>query len=95
MIIYLAQSYCEVPNILRKADDSLKVLLFLGLVFVSIKFIYSLYVELSARIVDLKKINDGKKPVLLVVPFALFAGLFILQAFQVISPVILNLCIYK
>lgn len=95
LIIYLSQSYCAASEKIRHADDSLKMLLVFGLGLVLIKFVLSLYKEMSVHLKKFREINDNKMPWILLIPFALFTGLFLLQIYQVISPIILSLCVYN
>ena len=95
LIIFLSQSYCEVPDVMRKADDSLKTLLGIGLIFVVVKFIQSLYKEIPDHMNSFQEVNGNRKSRIFYIFFAIFTGIFIWQAYQVVSPIILNLCIYK
>jgi len=95
LIIFLSQSYCDLPNIVRTGDDALKTLLSLGLVYIAFNFLWSLYKEIASLSKTLKKLNKGKKPWIILLPFALFTGIFVWQIYQVVQPIVQNLCIYK
>jgi len=94
LIIFLAQSYCDAPNLTKSGNDALKVLLAFSLLYLSFDFFRSLYAEVTARSKTLKQANDGKNPWIFLVPFALFVGIFVWQLYQVMFPIISNLCIY-
>lgn len=95
LLIFLAQSYCGVPNTTQSASDALKSLFGFGLLYIGFIFLRSLYNELSKSLKHLEDVYNGKKPWIIVVLFASFTGLFMWQLYQVISPIIFNLCIYK
>jgi predicted neutral ceramidase superfamily lipid hydrolase len=95
LIIFLAQSYCQVPLASQTANDSLKSLVAFGLIYIGVEFFRSIYKEATGRAKTLKEANDNKRPWLMMIPFALFTGLFIWQVVQVLLPIIQNLCVYK
>jgi len=94
LMIYLAETYCELPVSSRTGDDALKTLLGIGLIYIAVDFLCYLYKEVTARSKTLKEV-DGKRPWFVLVPFAMFTGLFLWQIYQVMNPIVLNLCIYK
>ncbi|MBI5400648.1 MAG: hypothetical protein HZB12_00825 [Candidatus Yonathbacteria bacterium] len=94
LIIFLAQSYCEVPNLTQSGNDALKTLIAFGFIYIGFDFFKSLYKEVRSRLKTLKEINDGKNPWIFLFPFALFLGIFLWQLYQVINPIMVNLCIY-
>ena len=95
LIIFLAQSYCQIPLAAQTANDSLKSLVAFGLIYIGVEFFCSLYKEATDRAKTLKEANNNKRPWLILIPFALFTGLFIWQVVQVLLPLIQNLCVYK
>jgi len=95
LIIFLAQSYCDVPSIARTGDDALKTLLAFGFLYIAADFLRALYKEVTDRTKTLKQANGGKHPWLFLLPFALFTGLFVWQVMQVLLPILQNLCVYK
>jgi hypothetical protein len=96
LLIFLSQSYCDIPNRSITGDGSLKFLLVIGIAYIIINFFYCFY-----RII--KKHNKNEKGKLFtrevgflgVIIFFAFVGLFIWQVYQVVFPIITNLCIYK
>lgn len=95
LIIFLAQSYCEAPNLTQSGNDSLKILLVFGLFYITFDFLRSLYKEIVLRSKTLQHANHGKRPWIFLIPFAFFLGLFLVQLYQVISPILKGLCIYQ
>ncbi len=95
LIIFLAQSYCEVPNLTQSGNDALKTLLVFGFLYVTVDFLKSLYKEIVARSKTFQHANNGKRSWLFLIPFALFVGIFVWQIVQVLMPILQNLCIYK
>jgi hypothetical protein len=97
LLIYIAETYCGLPINFRTGDDALKSLLIVGLSYITISFIYNLYKEITNRLKALKEIKGINKNLiswLILIFFALFVGIFVWQIYQVISPIILNLCVY-
>ena len=95
LIIFLAQSYCEAPNLTQSGNDALKTLITLGFFYITFDFLKSLYQEIITRSKTLKHTNDENGPWLFLVPFAFFVGVFVWQIVQVLMPILQNLCIYK
>jgi hypothetical protein len=95
LMIFLAQSYCAVPKDARTADDSLKFLLVFGLAYIAVVFFKSMYKEMENVLATAKKIGKGESPALFVVLFVAFIGVFLFQLYQVINPIVQNLCIYS
>jgi hypothetical protein len=95
LVIFLAQSYCDVPSAARTGNDALATLIGFAILYIGYEFINSVYKEIKSRMNQFKEANNNKSPWPVVVLFALFVGLFILQVWQVISPIIHNLCIYQ
>ena len=95
LIIFLAQSYCQSPAYLHTADNSLKSLLGFGILYVGFIFFRSLYKELKESLNKFKDANSGKRSWFVVVLFALFVALFLVQLYQVINPILMGLCVYQ
>ena len=107
LVIFIGQSFCDVPVKFHTADSSLMNIIGFGLLYVGGLFIVSLYKELygdkeaksdsrqKGMIKLFKDMNGGKNPWLILVLYALFLGLFLWQLYQVINPIIDNLCVYS
>lgn len=94
LLIYLAQSYCDVRILASQSDDALKGLIFLGVTYITFKFLKDLKVALENKLQSIPE-KRWTREVLVVALFALFTGSFVWSIFQVVSPIILDLCIYK
>lgn len=101
VVIFLTQSYCSLPEVSRTADDALKSLFGFGIIYSAFLFVSSLKDELfgdKEKKWSLKHLTEGKNPKdrwIILVPYAVFIGLFLWQFYQVANPIINNLCIYK
>lgn len=95
LIIFLAQSYCDVPNLTQSGNDALKSLLGFSIIYLGFDFIRSLYKEVTGHTKRMKEINKGKNPWIFLIPFALFVGIFLWQLYQVMFPILNSLCIYN
>lgn len=94
LILYLAQAYCEVPQVARTGDDALKSLLIFGFLYIAVDFFCRLYREVVERSKILKEIDGYKRFWLVVIPFILFSILFTWEIYQIVAPITRNLCIY-
>lgn len=95
LLIYLAQSYCDVPNRLPAGNDSLKSLLVVGILYISVSFFRSLYETIKN---NYKKVENEKwswEKIFTVSLYLFFTFLFVWQVYRVMEPIVLNLCIYK
>lgn len=95
LIVFLAQSYCEAPNLTQSGNDALNTLLVFSFIYIGFDFFRSLYKEVTSRTRTLKQVNDGKSPWIFLVPFALFVGIFLWQLYQVMLPILSSLCVYN
>lgn len=95
LLIFLSQSYCNVPNRSIDGDKALKSLLVVGLIYITLNFCRSLYEALRKNYKAVENERWSKDKVIAVALFLIFAGLFLWQVFLVISPIIMNLCVYK
>lgn len=96
LLIYLAQSYCDVPITMRTVggDAALMSLVGFGILYVGIEFLKTLRREISERLKQLTEMNNKKRPWFIVVPYGLFTGIFAWQVGQVLMPIINSLCVY-
>ncbi len=93
LMIFIAQAYCNLPEAARTADASLQSLIGFGLLCIVVAFFKSLYTEMINSLEKFKEINGGKKSYTLIIFFSIFVGLFLLQLYQVIAPILHGLCI--
>ncbi len=97
LLIFLAESYCNVPNRLALNNEAMKNLLLIGLLYITFLFCRSLYEALRdyyEKIEDQPK-EKQKGKVGGIALFLIFTGLFIYQIYLAVSPIVLNLCVYK
>lgn len=95
LLIFLAQSYCDVKERTLVGNNALGSLVSIGLLYIVFHFTKSLY---DALIKNLNKIEDKKwtwEKILMVGMFLFFTGTFVFAIYQVVSPIVLDLCIYK
>jgi len=95
LMIFITQTYCGLPDIARTGDDALTSLFGFGLLYVGFLFTKSLHSELKCGLKRFEDIYAGKKPWIMVTLFAIFIGLFLWQLYQVMFPIVSNLCVYK
>jgi hypothetical protein len=95
LIIFLAQAYCATPTAAHTANDALMTLVGVGLIYIGIKFFWTIYEEALGRAKSLREAYDHKWPWLILIPFALFTGLFAWQVIQVLIPIVQNMCVYQ
>jgi hypothetical protein len=95
LLIFLSQSYCEIAARAPASDAALKNLLVLGLLYIGITFVRSLY-EISKE--NYRKMHGERWSLRRIITIALFiilTGLFLWQIYLVVGPIITNLCVYK
>lgn len=96
LIIFLAQSYCSVPNHPISGDSALKFLLMFGFIYLIFAFFQIFYKGISEYFEPFTKIKkEYIWKVLLVLVFVAIIFLFLWTIYQVVSPIVLNLCVYK
>lgn len=107
LILFIAQSYCGLDVTERLADDSLRSLIGISILFIGVIFIVRLYRELFGdpegkrefdkvgTLKSLRDANEGKDSFIILVLYASFMGLILGQLFKVLYPIFDNLCIYQ
>ncbi len=95
LIIFLAQSYCDVPTRFTPGDKALKSLLVIGVLYIIISFCRSLYEVIKNNYRKVKKDRWSIGEIIIITIYSIFAIMFIWQIYQVVSPIILNLCVYR
>jgi hypothetical protein len=99
-ILFIAQSYC-LSTAPHSGDDSLKVLLVFGLIYVFTIFVKTLWRELfghkeqKGSVKKFKELYGGRHSWLLLTLYGVSIGLFFLQLYQVMKPIVFGLCIYQ
>lgn len=95
LLIFLAQSYCAVPQRLISGDVALKNLLTFGILYIIFSFFYSLYKSSREYYKKIETEKFSKEKIITIILYLLFIYLFVQQIYQIIKPIILNLCVYK
>lgn len=95
LLIFLAQSYCDVPNYPVSGEQALKSLLFIGISYILIKFFLSLYKALKKNYKVVKNEGWSNEKVATVVLVLVFTVLFIYEIYLVTAPIVQNLCVFK
>lgn len=95
LLIFLAQSYCDKVKVLSKSDDALKVLITLGIAYISYEFFKALFEALRKKLDSISKEKWTWEKVFVVALFLVFTFVFIRIIYQVTSPIIYNLCVYN
>lgn len=93
LLIFLAQSYCDAHT--KTGDSALKILIFLGITYMVFEFFKSLWKALIERLDKAKNIKWSWEKNLVVFLFCIFTTSIVWMIYQVVSPIITNLCIYK
>ena len=94
LILFIADEYCKVPLAHQTADSALMTLVGVGMIYIGIKFFWTVYEEAKNRVHKLREV-DRKQSWLILVPYALFTGLFSWQVISVVLPIVNNLCVYQ
>lgn len=95
LLIFLAQSYCDVPSHSDTSNQAMSNLLLVGLLYIAFLFCRSLYGALREYYKKVEKEPWSKEKIGGISLFLIFTGLFIYQIYLVVSPIVLNLCVYK
>ncbi len=99
LLIFLGQSYCSLSVIRTDTGNSaLKLLVLFGLGYVAYNFYLKIkeavkYYREKLKLNEFKK--EGKIFYFITATFFIFVVVFIIFVYQIISPIILGLCVYK
>lgn len=95
LLIFLAQSYCDLSVKPSGTKEALQSLLIIGLSYIIYNFIKSLLEVCKNRYRIIKNDKDRFFKIVSISLFIFFAGVFVWQIFLVVNPIISDLCIYK
>lgn len=97
LLIFLAQSYCLVPIRTVSGDNALKLILVVGFVYLVVDFFDVFIKEISDLFKSLSPIKKDLiwKIIFIIVFYVSIIVGFLFALYQVVSPIVLNLCIYK
>lgn len=95
LIIFIAQSYCDVPRT-ESSDQALSSLIIVSLLYITLSFSRTIYKEILKHY---KQFNEGEKTsssTLFVSSVFVVSIVFFLTAiYKVMYPIVTNLCIYQ
>ncbi len=94
LLIFLGQSYCDIPNRTTGGDNALNTLLVFGVFYVVFYFSRELFSLLDDNYKKIEKEKWSKEKLMTVLLILFFVVFFVLIIYQVIMPIIFNLCIY-
>lgn len=90
LLIYLAQSYCDVSNRSTDSDNALKSLLYVGIIYIIVRFFGTLFKKI-------KEDNGGKllEDKIITTIFIFITGLLLWQMYLIMNPITNNLCVFR
>lgn len=95
LLIFLAQAYCGVVSTKMPSDDALKLIMVIGVAYISYEFFKRLLAALTSRFENVPRKLYTWEKVCIIGIFGFFTLVFIWALYQVVNPIISNLCIYK
>ena len=94
LLIFLAQAYCDVPHI-ASSDAALQGLIVLGLGYIGYDFLRILYKALDDYLKTIQTMEGTWEKWATVIIMLLFVCMFVWMIYQVVNPIVLDLCVYK
>lgn len=106
ILALLSQSYCDVQEKMRIADNTLMGIIGFGLLYIGFSFLKSLYQELfgdkdsgneqkkKGAIALMKENGGGKILTFTLGLYAIFVAAFLVQLYEVINVIFANSCVY-
>jgi len=95
LLIFLAQAYCGVPIRMPQNDAALKSLFTVGILYIGFIFLQSLWEILKGHYNRVHGEGFRFERVVTTLAYVVFVGLFLWQLYLVVSPIVINLCVYK
>jgi len=97
LLIFLAQSYCSIPDCQRsiESDGALKNILSFGLIYIICLFAISLWELIQKNYKEIKNDKPLIGKITVVGLFVIFTFWFIWEIYLVTKPIISDLCVYK
>jgi hypothetical protein len=95
LLIFLAQSYCDVPVRSENSDNALKSLLVIGFLYIFIEFVRSIFKAVKTDYKIVKKDKWSKEKVITIFAYLFFIVAFLWQVYLVVFPIVNNICVYK
>lgn len=96
VIIFMAKTYCDLPSTTPEGIEALTALWTIGLVYILYEFGNKLQEAYKSHTEKLRK-NEEKawEPKVLLVVYLVFVVMYLSLIAQVLTPIALDLCIYK
>ena len=95
LLIFLGQSYCEIPQHAAVNDAAMKNLFTLSLLYIGILFSRALYRQIRGYYKRMEDKRWSWEKVVTVALFLIFTGMFLYEVYLAVSPIVMNLCLYK
>lgn len=95
LLIFLAQSFCSVTQRSAASNEAMQNLLVVGILYIIFMFLHSLWKTLKEYY---KKVENEKwsiEKIFTVSLFLTFIVWFLWEIYLVVSPIVLNLCVYN
>ncbi len=94
LLIFLAQAYCDVILTKMPSDDALKLVMVIGVAYISYEFFKRLLDALTTRFESVSRKLYTWEKICIIAVFLFFTLVFVYALYQVVNPIISNLCIY-
>ena len=91
----LGKSYCDISHRTEGGDNALGILLAVGILYIIFYFFQNLTSTLNDNYKKIKDEKWSKEKFIAILLTLFFVGFFIWAIYQVVMPIIFNLCIYK
>jgi hypothetical protein len=95
LLVFLAQAYCAVPQRTMQADQALKSLIVVGLLYIAARFLNGFYKKTKEKYKAIENECWSKEKIFFVTFFLIFTVFFIWQIILVMTPIVSNLCVFK
>ena len=95
LMIFLGKSYCDISHRTEGGDNALGILLAVGILYIIFYFFQNLTSTLNDNYKKIKDEKWSKEKFIAILLTLFFVGFFIWAIYQVVMPIIFNLCIYK
>lgn len=95
LLIFIAQSYCDVSIRTSSGNDALKSIMILGSVYILYRFFDDLYKTLKKNLADVPKKFVSWEKVLIYIFYAFFTIVFVYAPYLVVYLTVMDLCVYK
>ncbi len=95
LLIFLAQSYCSVSVHSIENNEALKNLFTVGILYIGFIFLQSLWSILKEHYQRVHGQGWRYERSFTTAAYVVFVCLFLWQLYLVVSPIVINLCVYK